>query len=168
MKTQFDLEHFYKEVHPVAHHYVSGYVHNTEDARDIVGDAFLRFLELEGRWDGAKNMRALFFSVLHNKCMDFLRRLQCYQSAEGYIKQTASCFSDDEFTALCQRELFGIIGRTVSALPEMQKRVFREIRLEGKSYKEVGEQFGISMRSVEHQLRKATQTVTRQMRRACV
>ena len=50
--------------------------------------------------------------------MDSLRRLQCYTRMELRLKQRADGFADDEFEAMCQKELFRIIGKAISEMPE--------------------------------------------------
>lgn len=156
MERQFDYASFYESNFRPALGYARRYVGSEEDARDVVSEAFLQLLELDGRLDAERNVRALLLSMVHNKCMDYLRRLQCYCGIENRLRQTADRFSDDEFAALCQRELFRIIGQALEDMPDMEREVFREVRMDGRSYEEVAQRKNISRRSVEYQLKKAT------------
>ena len=47
--------------------------------------------------------------MIYNKCMDYLRRRSRFKQIKYKLKQTADRFSDDEFEALCHKELFRII-----------------------------------------------------------
>lgn len=161
MKGQFDYADFYKCNYASAVCYACTFVGNEDDARDMVGEAFLQLLELSGRLDTEKNVRSLLLSIVHNKCMDYLRRLQCYCGVELRVRQTADRFSDDEFAALCQKELFRIVGQTLSDMPEVEREVFTGVRLDGKSYKEVALQTNMDRRHVEYRLRRATEKVRR-------
>lgn len=155
MKGQFDYTAFYKSHYVSAVFFACRYTANEDDARDIVGEAFLQLLELGERLDAEKNVCSLLFSIVHNRCMDYLRRLQCYRHAENHIKLTADRISDDELTVLCQKELFRIVGQTLAKMPESERKVFCEIRLDGKSYKEAAQKRNVTTRCVEYQLKKA-------------
>lgn len=154
MKGQFDYTGFYKSHYASAVFFACRYTANEDDARDIVGEAFLQLLELGDRLDAEKNVCSLLFSIVHNRCMDYLRRLKCYSHAENHIKLTADRISDDELTALCQKELFRIVGKTLAKMSEADRKVFCEIRLDGKSYKEAAQKRNVTTRCVEYQLKK--------------
>ena len=57
--------------------------------------------------------------------------------------------------ALCHKELFRIIGETLSEMPALQQEVFLDIHMEGQTYLEVAKARNITKRVVEYQLRKA-------------
>lgn len=157
MDVFFDAADFYKSNYEKAVHYAQKYIFNVDEACDVVSDSFVRLLELSDRLDPKQNIRALFYSIIHNKCMDSLRRLQCYTRMELRLKQRADGFADDEFEAMCQKELFRIIGKAISEMPRLQQRVFCEIRMNGMNYKEVADMEGIKKRKVEYQLKLATE-----------
>lgn len=163
MENKFDYAHFYECYYEQAVCYARKYIFNNEDAYDIVSDSYLRLMELRERLEQRQNVRALFYSIVHNKCMDYLRRLQCYCGVEERLKQTASALGEDEFDALCQKEMFRIIGETLSELPCLQQRIFSEIRMNEKSYQEVAELEGINKRKVEYQLNLATEQLRKRM-----
>lgn len=159
MDIVFDVAEFYKSNYWKAVHYAQKYISNVDEACDVVSDSFVRLLELSDRLEPKQNIRALFYSIIHNKCMDSLRRLQCYTRVELRLKQRADYIADDEFEALCQKEMFRIIGKAISEMPEEQQRIFCEIRMNGMNYKEVAEMEGIKKRRVEYQLKLATEKV---------
>ncbi|MCM1107525.1 MAG: sigma-70 family RNA polymerase sigma factor [Clostridium sp.] len=162
MRTQnetFDSAAFYERYYDTAVRYAQTFLTDEDESRDAVGDTMLRMLEISDRLDDERNVRSLFFSMVHNRCMDLLRRRQCYQGVENYLTRTANHCTDDELTRLCQRELFRIIGSTVRQMPECERTVFVGIRLDGESYKTVSERTGLSCRSVEYQLKKSTDRI---------
>lgn len=105
------------------------------------------------------NVVGLFFSMIYRKCMDYLRRRSRFKQIIYKLKQTADRFSDDEFEALCHKELFRIIGETLSGMPALQQEVLRDIRMEGRTYLEVAKARNITKRVVEYQLRKAERII---------
>lgn len=164
MEQKYDLAGFYKKYYPQGLHYIRLFIYDEEDARDAVSAVFLALLEMDGsRWEG-KSLEALFFAMVRNKGVDYVRRRKRLHKVEERMKQTADRYSDDEFAALCQRETFRLIGQAMGKMNRMQERVFREIRLEGRSYKDVGKELCLSCRSVEYQLRRATEKVRERLR----
>lgn len=159
MEERFDFADFYECHYRQALRYASMYVFNNEDARDIVSDVLLRFLEQKGKLNRERNIVGLFFSMIHNKCMDYLRRRSRFKQIENKLKQTAGRFSDSEFEALCHKELFRIIGETLSNMPALQYEVFLDVHMEGQTYLEVAEARNITKRVVEYLLRKAERAV---------
>ena len=63
------------------------------------------------------------------------------------------------FEALCHKELFRIIGETLSEMPALQQEVFLDIHMEGQTYLEVAKARNITKHVVEYQLRKAERTI---------
>lgn len=159
MEEKFDFADFYESHYRSALRYASMYVFNDEDARDIVSDVLLRFLEQGEKLNRERNVVGLFFSMIYNKCMDYLRRRSRFKQIKYKLKQTADRFSDDEFEALCHKELFRIIGETLSGMPALQQEVFLDIHMEGQTYLEVAKARNITKRVVEYQLRKAERTI---------
>lgn len=159
MEERFDFADFYECHYRSALRYVSIYVFNDEDARDIVSDVLLCFLEQGEKLNCERNAVGLFFSMIYRKCMDYLRRRSRFKQVIYKLKQTADRFSDDEFEALCHKELFRIIGETLSGMPDLQREVLRDIRMEGRTYLEVAKARNITKRVVEYHLRKAERTI---------
>ena len=159
MEERFDFADFYESHYRSALRYASMYVFNDEDARDIVSDVLLRFLEQGEKLNRERNVVGLFFSMIYNKCMDYLRRRSRFKQIIYKLKQTADRFSDDEFEALCHKELFRIIGETLSGMPALQQEVFLDIHMEGQTYLEVAKARNITKRVVEYQLRKAERII---------
>lgn len=67
MEERFDFADFYESHYRSALRYASMYVFNDEDARDIVSDVLLRFLEQGEKLNRERNVVGLFFSMIYNK-----------------------------------------------------------------------------------------------------
>ena len=165
MKGKFDFAGFYESIQKEALRYASGYVFDEEDVRDIVSDSWLRLLEMGETLDSERKVNCLLFAIIKSKCVDYLRRCMCRQKAEKRIKQTADRISDDELSALYQKELFRIVGQTLSGMSALRRTTFKGIRLDGKSYQEVALATHTTRRVVEYQLRKAEEAVSDKLRR---
>ncbi len=156
MEPNFNFADFYEGNYGSAVRYAKAYIYNEDDAQDIVSDTLLRMMEMGERLDCTMNIRGLFFSMIHNSCLDYLRRQKRYSLVVANLKCSLDSYSDDEFQSICQRELFHLLGKALSNLPTPQQCIFKEIRMEGMSYQEVAERMNLSKRNTEYQLRKAT------------
>lgn len=65
MEERFDFADFYESHYRSALRYASMYVFNDEDARDIVSDVLLRFLEQGEKLNRERNVVGLFFSMIY-------------------------------------------------------------------------------------------------------
>lgn len=63
-----------------------------------------------------------------------------------------SHIEEDIFT----RENLALLRQTIDMLPPQRKKVFTLFKIEGKSYKEIREEMGISDPTVNEHIRKAT------------
>ena len=158
MDKGFDYQTLFETHYQSAVRYAASFLYDVEEARDVVGDVLLRLLEIEDRLKTEMNVSGLFYSMVCRKCYEL------WEDAKDYMKQTADRISDDELASLCQKELFRIIGQTVYHLPWTERVAFSEIRLEGKSYREVAENMNLTWRSVEYNVRKATEKVKERLR----
>ena len=70
MKGKFDFAGFYESIQKEALRYASGYVFDEEDVRDIVGDSWLRLLEMGETLDSERKVNCLLFAIIKSKCVD--------------------------------------------------------------------------------------------------
>lgn len=121
-------------------------VHDRQIAEDVVQEAFLRFVRRPLEYGGPRQRVAWFYRVIHNLCVDWLKRetkrSDIYerirrQSSEGAVPN--GVVSMDRW-----RYLEGLLNR----LNEKQKHVMLLFFQEGLSYKEIADVTGFSMSNV--------------------
>lgn len=121
-------------------------VHDRQVAEDVVQEAFLRFVRRPLEYGEPRQRVAWFYRVIHNLCVDWLKRetkrSDIYErirrdTSEG--QTPAGVISMDRW-----RYLEGLLGR----LNEKQKQVMLLFFEEGLSYKEIAEVTGFSMSNV--------------------
>ena len=121
-------------------------VHDRQVAEDVVQEAFLRFVRRPLEYGEPRQRVAWFYRVVHNLCVDWLKRetkrSDIYerirrQSSEGAVP--TGVVSMDRW-----RYLEGLLNR----LNEKQKQVMLLFFQEGLSYKEIADVTGFSMSNV--------------------
>lgn len=140
----------------------NSYVRDAKAAEDIVHDSFMAVWEHRDDIDGTK-IEAYLYKVIRNNCLMYRRdrqigqavyeriKLKEHNAMDYYTHAIESCDPNllfrDEILEICRAQL--------ERMPELRQQIFKARRLEGKSYKEIAEQFGISQKKVDKELQQA-------------
>ena len=99
------------------------YVHNNEDAEDIVHDVFLkiaqRYMPIIKEIDNETDMRNYLLKATKNAALNRLRK---EKNGREYISSVSECISDDDFTAeICKKAEYTQILNAISSLDEIYR-----------------------------------------------
>ncbi len=128
-------------------------------AKDIVQDSFLTLWKNSSRLEG-DDWAGYMFTIVKNKCLEY-RRTQAIHAAAlaSYEGATVDYYSKaielTQPTALYSKEILKKFREQLGKMPEDERIVFVRRVLDGKSYKEIAEELGISPARVDYLLRKA-------------
>jgi len=143
--------------------YSRRYVGRKDIAEEIVSDTFLKMWENRRQLKINTSVKAYLFHAVCNNSLNYLRKLKTENNIEGYFRETSSenlsfevPAEEIEEQSLIMENISQRIEEAVSQLPEQQQRAFRLKRLEGKKTKEVAEIMGLSVKTIEMHLSKAT------------
>lgn len=134
------------------HRFAREYVLSSEDAENIVQDVFLLVWERRKVLDIQISLTAYLFSLVKNKCLDYLRHQVV---ADEYKKDLALKLSALELlnhTLSSEEDVEHVITEAVNKLPERCKLVFLKSRIEGMKYREIANELNISVNTVENQM----------------
>lgn len=138
-------------------HFVNAYLHNKQDAEDLVQETMLTIWENRDTLDPEKNFRSYIYTIARNKSLNYLR------DNAKWMKDTPLYDSDNLINsmALSSRsvdeeinfmELQGFIERVYLSLPEKMVNTFKMSRQEGLTYNEIAEKLGITPKMVEYHI----------------
>jgi len=143
--------------------YSRRYVGRKDIAEEIVSDTFLKIWDNRKRLEINTSVKAYLFHAVCNNSLNYLRKLKTENNLGEYFRETSSenigfevSLEDIEERSLMMENMSLKIGEAVNLLPEQQQRAFRLKRLEGKKTKEVAEIMGLSVKTIEMHLSKAT------------
>lgn len=146
--------------------YSRRYVGRKDVAEEIVSDTFLKIWENKASIQINTSIKSYLFQSVCNNSLYYLRKLKNDAVLDDYFMETASeniAFSiladEIEEQSLTMETINSRIEDAVKQLPEQQQKAFRLRRFEGKKNKEVAEIMGISVKTVEMHLSKATLTL---------
>lgn len=134
---------------------------NEEEAKDIVSKCFLSLWEHRESLLADQLLSYMFISV-KNACLDYRRANTRHQKVYENIRNTErgvmdyysraieSCDPSQIFTD----EITDILRETLRKLSPQQRQIFIMSRVDGKSYKEIADEMGLTYKQVDKSLQK--------------
>ncbi|MEM9687653.1 MAG: RNA polymerase sigma-70 factor, partial [Bacteroidota bacterium] len=137
---------------------VQSYVSDKEDAEEVIQDVFIKVWKK--RKNITTNINAYLFKTTKNACLDYLRSKKRRLSASGNRVQLEAhinynALADPVASSVIEQELKAKIQASIALLPEKCKKVFVKSRIEGLKNKEISDELGISLKTVENHMSKA-------------
>ncbi len=137
------------------------YLNDKEQAEDVFQESLLYLLENMSTIE-VNNVRWYFSRVVLNKCLYHLRqtrnqaRIRDNMKTSAIMAENISILSDiaSEQTAF-NADLSGCLEECRRILPKQTYDVFIDVKINGLSYKEIVEKYGISMRHVASEMQRA-------------
>ncbi len=144
-------------------------------AEDVVQDVFYSVWKRRFflRRDSAQIHGYLLRSV-YNHCMNYLRHQRtrrAYEERESSFLAMAEQYYDPDrnpvIKALFDRDLHSSLDRSIDALPDKCREVFRLSYVEGYSHKEIADLLGISVRTVDAHIYAALRSLRTALENNC-
>lgn len=142
--------------------FTKSYVHDDLVAEDIVAEAIIYLWEVSKK-EEIKSIEAMLITYLRHKALNYLHHLQIREnvheilttSGQRELEIRISTLEACDPQELLSEELRQRIASLVKSLPTRTRKVFELNRLEEKTYQEISDQLGISIKGVEYHVSKA-------------
>lgn len=136
--------------------YALRYTERIDDAEDIAQQAFLDTWEkLEGG-TVIDNLKAYLYQAVRNDCLT--RFSHPHPESLDTISSTEAVEEDEE-SRIIRSERDARLWTAIDHLPRERRRIFLLAKRDGLAYREIADELGISIKTVEHQLSKALKTL---------
>jgi len=119
-------------------------------------DVFLRLWNGRNNLTEETNLKAYLFTIAKNLSIDFYRKASKDKELERQLALHLHLSYDHIEPLLDSKETSAILEQLMSLLPPQRQRVFRLIKLEGKSYEEASLYFGVSMSTIKDHMAKSS------------
>ena len=138
------------------------FVRDQEVAKDIVQDSFMALWGSSSRLTG-ENWQNYMFTILKNKCLEYRRNQAIHNAALSKIAQYEQG-TQDYFTraielatpvSAYEGEIWNELHKQLGRMSEQQRLVFTRRIFEGKTYKEIAQELGITTNRVDYLFRTA-------------
>ncbi len=145
-QARFDV--LYREQAPRLRRWLDARLRSSEEANDLVQDAFTRLLG-SGARDGLRQPEAFLNRIVRNLLIDRSRRVSNrtpHVPIDEANEPATRATQEDAIELAQMRERY---RTAVDALPPRTRQVFLLHRTDGLGYKDIATQLGISIRTVE-------------------
>ena len=119
-------------------------------------DVFLVLWEKKDELELSCTLTTYLFTLVKNRCLNFLRHKLIEEEYNAQMKEELGfklyALESMEYSYHSEKELQEIIQRALDTLPERCREVFIKSRIEGLKYKEISEELGISVNTVENHI----------------
>jgi len=126
--------------------YAHSITHDLDHARDIVQDAFIKFLNVKSEGEIIMNAKAWLYRVTYNKAIDLVRKHKRHSELECDVRDSITPSSPNRPDQVLQnKDNVEWLKKQLDSLGEKEMDVFRMKVYEEKSYKEIAKELGISV-----------------------
>lgn len=136
-------------------------VYTREVAEDIVGEVFCTLWTERAFTRITTSYRAYLFRAVRNRAYNYLRWELGRESGVEPTENDGLFLGDDPADAMQFDELYAVINQTIADLPPQCRRVFLMSRFEQKSYREIADELGVTVKAVEANISRALTTLRR-------
>lgn len=128
--------------------YARRFLNDTDAARDVVQSVFIRVWERRDETP-IVNIKGYLVQSVRNSCISLIKD----RKRTGTIEEAGRL--KDEEPELPDNELIEKVQEVIAMLPPQCQRVFVMNRFDGMKYKEIADNLGISVKTVEVHMGKA-------------
>jgi len=135
-------------------HFSRKYINDKDDCEEIVQGFFLRLWDKREELDINASVKNYIFSSIRNRCLNYIKHEKIkleYQS--DFMKNPDGQI--DTTNLIMEVNLIERIDQSIAALPARRREIFVMSREHGLKYREIADQLGISIKTVETQMGQA-------------
>lgn len=140
------------------------YIHDQTAAEDIFMESMMALWEKRHELTMDVNLHAYVLTAIKNKSLNYLRHaytvkensMSLDDSLEWELSTQIATLEACDPQALFNREIQDIIDKVLADQSETTARIFMLSRYENKSYKEIAEMMGMTVKGVEFHISKVT------------
>lgn len=139
------------------------YLRSSAEAKELVQSVFLKVWENHKSLKKETSFKSYLFTIAYNDICKLLRKRNYQQKfIDDTLYENAQSSYEIE-TGIDSQSVLDQVQQIVNKLPERQKNIFLKSRQEGKSTKEIAEEVGLSIGTVDNYISKALKSIRSRM-----
>lgn len=127
---------------------------NPEEAEDVVQETFMSLWDKKEQIETIQSVKSYLYTAVRNNCLTRIRDAKPTTSLD--------ILPDEQFAEedqMKRAEMEARIWKMIDELPERRREIFLMAKRDGISYKEIAEQTGLSVKTVENHVFRAMQSL---------
>ena len=157
------FEILFKTYHSRLYFYALNFIHDEDDAKDIIEDVFGYLWENYDVVVKEVSPLPLLYSWVKSRCVDYIRHCNVTERYREFALQEAEYVDEDDGFAE-HHERVEQIMKAIEVLPPQTRRVFKACFLKGKKYKEISQEMNISVNTVKTYIVRALSFIRGQVK----
>lgn len=149
-----DFEHIFRSHFRALHAYACTIIRDEDAAEDIVQNTFYKLWEKRDQIQILQSVSAYLYRAVYHESLNYLKHAKVKKNHQSYV---ASRPQQNEGPAgqTALRELESRLETALRELPEQCRTIFQKSRFEELKYREIADEMGLSVKTVENQMGKA-------------
>ncbi|SFS73614.1 RNA polymerase sigma-70 factor, ECF subfamily [Porphyromonadaceae bacterium NLAE-zl-C104] len=128
---------------------------NAEEAEDVVQETFASLWDKREQIESIRSVKSYLYTAVRNNCLTRIRDAKPTTS----LDMVTSYEELPEEDQIRRAEMEARIWKMIDELPERRREIFLMAKRDGISYKEIAEQTGLSVKTVENHVFRAMQSL---------
>ena len=142
--------YFFKVNYHTACLVASRYIHDNQEAEDVVQEVFIRIWEKRAELHIHTNLKHYLLNSVRNTSINYIQRKKVL-SVDFEIDETQQ-LKDDNDSEFINEEFASKIDQAIEALPPKCKRIFLLAFVDNLTYQEIADTLGLSKNTVKTQM----------------
>lgn len=149
------FEHLFKSHFKALHSYALAILKDEDTAEEIVQQMFLKFWEKRELLNIQSSVKAYLYKCVYHDSLNFLKHEKIKTKYQDFASYTMNNHQEPASSKIEMTELEYRIAQALNELPEQCRTIFQLSRFEELKYREIAEQLGLSVKTIENQMGKA-------------
>lgn len=152
-----DFQSFFTTNFPKVKNFARRLLKSDEDAEDVAQDVFCKLWQQPEIWQTPNDkLDGYIFVATRNIILNMFKHQRIEQDYQAdFVENAILCeiIEDDQaLKNIYYKELLMMLRLALAKMPDRRRMIFEASRFQGLSYKDIAEKFGVSVRTVEHQV----------------
>lgn len=148
---RFFFERYYSDLCNL----VNIYINDSVISEEIVQDMYIYFWEKKEKITIESSVKSYLYRATKNKSLNYIRNEKVQLSIREKLSKVTEHSAELPDSIMDASQLREIIEQSINSLPEKCREVYILGKEKSLSYKEIAEELGISIKTVENQMGKA-------------
>lgn len=156
-QIELKFQRFFTVNFPKVKRFAQMLLKSEAEAEDVAQDVFCKlWLQPEIWLDNDKDLDNYLFIMTRNIVLNIFKHQQIQQEYQDEVIEKTLLYEltekEDILDNIYYREMLMIIQLTLEKMPKRRRLIFELSRFKGLSHKEIAENLGVSIRTIEHQV----------------
>ena len=149
------FEQLFKAHFKALHSYASMMLYQDSHAEEIVQNMFVKLWEKRELLNVQISVKAYLYKCVHNDCLNYMKHIKIKAKYQDRAAFTMNDQTENTSDKLVLGELQDRLQHALNELPEQCRTIFQMSRFEELKYREIADELGLSIKTVENQMGKA-------------